>query len=68
MYSVAMNISDFLTALGIVSQSDDAEIHPQKFCQSCYCSMKPALLLAHKEKIDYNSSTVVFSWSNHGDD
>ena len=65
-YSVAMNISDLLTVFGTASQSDDAEIHPQKFCQSCYCSMKPALL-AHEEKRD-NSSTVVFAWSKHGDD
>ena len=65
-YSVAMNISDLLTAFGIASQSDDAESHPQKFYQSCYCSMKPALL-AHKEKRD-KSSTVVFAWSKHGDD
>ena len=66
-YSVAMNISDLLTAFGITTESDDAEIHPQKFCQSCYCSMKRAVA-AHKENRDYSSSTVVFAWSKHGDD
>ena len=66
-YSVAMNISDLLTAFGIASQSDNAEIHPQTFCQSCYCSIKRALD-AHKEKRDYNSSTVVFAWRKHGND
>ena len=44
---------------------DDPEIHPPKFCQSCYCSMKRCSNAA-KDGVSIRSSTIVYEWKKHG--
>lgn len=66
-YTVTSYRASLLSAFDMNTTSDNSEIHPTLFCQSCYSVIKRAET-AKREKKEYKPSVTPFVWSRHDSD
>ena len=55
---------DLLTAFAINTSTDNAHIHPERFCECCHLSMK-RIICARAEKVHHKCTLTPFEWEEH---
>ena len=55
---------DLLTAFAINTSTDNAHIHPERFCECCHLSMK-RIICARAEKVHHKCTLTSFEWEEH---
>lgn len=55
---------DLLTAFAINTSTDNAHMHPGRFCECCHLSMK-RIICARAEKVHHKCTLTPFEWEEH---